>query len=59
MTDEEMEKRTVVRRCDALNCVWNVDRRCEAREILITISRRGLMSCWNYMDARERAEEER
>lgn len=57
MTDEE--KRTVVRRCDALNCVWNADRRCEAREILITISRRGLMSCWNYMDARERAEEER
>ena len=42
---------TIVRRCAAKRCAWNTDGSCLAREITITVNRRGYMSCWNYTDA--------
>lgn len=42
---------TVVRWCAAENCAWNEEKQCMAREITITVNRRGGMSCWNYTDA--------
>lgn len=42
---------TVVRRCAAESCAWNDAGACRAREITITVNRRGGMSCWNYTDA--------
>lgn len=52
-----MEQETVVRKCDAKNCVWNLDGKCSARQISILVTRYGSMSCWNYMDIRQRKEE--